>query len=54
MTRADAMQIALDALLTCRLEGDGWSGPNQVYDEAKVQSAIKALDTFLKSEGDNK
>jgi hypothetical protein len=47
MTSADAMQLAMNALLSCRLEGDGWSGPSQVYDEGKVQEAIKALRNFL-------
>ena len=47
MTSADAMQLALKALLSCRLEGDGWSGPSQFYDETKVQEAISALRRFL-------
>lgn len=47
MTNADAIQLALNALLSCRLEGDGWSGPLMIYDEVKVQEAIKALNKRL-------
>ena len=47
MTSADAMQLAMNALLSCRIEGDGWSGPLMIYDEAKVQEAIKALNKHL-------
>ena len=43
----EALRLALEALKTCQIDGDGWSGPHYDFDDVKVGKAIAAIKQAL-------
>lgn len=43
MNKDEALRLALEALKTCQIDGDGWSGPHYYFDGKKVGKAIIAI-----------
>lgn len=43
----EALKLALEALKTCQIDGDGWSGPHYWFDSEKVGKAIAAIKQAL-------
>lgn len=43
----EALRLALEALKTCQVDGDGWSGPHYWFDGEKVGKAIAAIKQAL-------
>ena len=39
----ETLRLALEALKTCQIDGDGWSGPDYWFDSEKVGKAIIAI-----------
>lgn len=44
----EALRLALEALKTCQIDGDGWSGPDFWFDDEKVGKAIAAIEALDK------